>query len=553
MEVAGQIIPVRRKGIALLYVLALEGPTRRERMAHMLWGHGGAANNLRVELHRLRRVLGDHGVSVTGLATDPLQPPGGMTVVRSGQGDIMEGLEDVSPDFSEWLEWQRSKHDHFGVPAAPQTGTIPPDLLTSLRPPFVLVVEVPPGATAAPAARELATHLRLPFVEGVGSGGPAVHLLSANESAELWQTVADDSTGVWVLQSNSMGDDPPLLLTLRSRLQAERMSYLALPKASWREAREGFLAEATFELAAGTFLASGGHPAFLKESASLIRQAAGNLNEIPVPQRIRAAYLLEAQALSREALLALERLSVVSGAHTLSLLDHLGVTPHLEELERLGWLTYDGNWHFADTAARTVLRSTLQPGRRHIYQDEARALEVRPEGPASAGQPIAEISRAEARIGQPYLGWTAHIFGPGAEQRGSLVTLFRSGNEVEDSGLELAIEQRPLLVHLFGSVHAPCLPTQGSNMPFRINARGSSALCLRVMDGQSGPSKPGVVDHWYYVENAGAISVRCIDSPSVVDFEVALYAASESLLARNPDLALTNGSVPPEDWLGETA
>ncbi|WP_337845836.1 hypothetical protein [Thermus sp.] len=49
---------VRRKGLALLYYLALEGPTRRALLADLLWGHGAALQNLRVELHALNRVLG---------------------------------------------------------------------------------------------------------------------------------------------------------------------------------------------------------------------------------------------------------------------------------------------------------------------------------------------------------------------------------------------------------------------------------------------------------------------------------------------------------------
>ena len=51
-------LPLRRKALGILYYLALEGPTRRERLADLLWGHRVALQNLRSELTHLRSFFG---------------------------------------------------------------------------------------------------------------------------------------------------------------------------------------------------------------------------------------------------------------------------------------------------------------------------------------------------------------------------------------------------------------------------------------------------------------------------------------------------------------
>ena len=68
---------VRPQALALLYFLALEGPTTREKLVGLLWGRQGTAENLSVEFAYLRGLLERAGVSGLGRWEDPdeLPPP----------------------------------------------------------------------------------------------------------------------------------------------------------------------------------------------------------------------------------------------------------------------------------------------------------------------------------------------------------------------------------------------------------------------------------------------------------------------------------------------
>ena len=102
-------VRVRRKGLALLYYLALEESARREFLADLLWGHSLASNNLRVELHRLREALAKAGCQVFESGEDPLILPSCIEVSSApARGELMEGLEDVSPEYQAWLESKRA-------------------------------------------------------------------------------------------------------------------------------------------------------------------------------------------------------------------------------------------------------------------------------------------------------------------------------------------------------------------------------------------------------------------------------------------------------------
>ncbi|MFX7589816.1 hypothetical protein ABTJ68_19090, partial [Acinetobacter baumannii] len=84
----GRELRVSRKGLALLYYLALEGPTSRARLADLLYGHGSALQNLRVELHRLGQAFGRE---VFPKGQDPLSLPSWLKLEASGHGKALEG------------------------------------------------------------------------------------------------------------------------------------------------------------------------------------------------------------------------------------------------------------------------------------------------------------------------------------------------------------------------------------------------------------------------------------------------------------------------------
>jgi DNA-binding SARP family transcriptional activator len=112
-----------RKGIALLALLALDGPSSRARLAQRLWDEdsGDARRNLRRILHRLREAGFEGFVSAQGeslaltedLHCDVLALRVAMaradddTVLRDGEAVLLDGLDGSDP-FHDWLASQRT-------------------------------------------------------------------------------------------------------------------------------------------------------------------------------------------------------------------------------------------------------------------------------------------------------------------------------------------------------------------------------------------------------------------------------------------------------------
>ena len=110
----------RRRAVLLAY-LALEGPLERARLAALLWASRRAADNLRVELHRLERRFpglvvreGDRlalaAKSDVAAFLDALERGAfGEAVARYG-GPLLEGAPpDLPPDMEEWLLLTRER------------------------------------------------------------------------------------------------------------------------------------------------------------------------------------------------------------------------------------------------------------------------------------------------------------------------------------------------------------------------------------------------------------------------------------------------------------
>ncbi|GIW26841.1 MAG: hypothetical protein KatS3mg070_0204 [Meiothermus sp.] len=367
LEYQGRELKLQRKGLAILYYLALEGATRREVLADLLWGHSAASQNLRVELHRLSQALAPLGYTLFKAGEDPLQLPPFVTLDRTpAPGAPMEGLEDISVEFRAWLEGQRSQ---LMASSSGMVGRerLVQEVASQIILPSVLILTGRPGSGRTAFAQALAKALGMPFLEGPRGGGKALHYLRPPYTDVSIERILTDRDGLWVVERSSYGEDPKLILELRSHYPAERTRYIALPPLSWAEARASMLSNLPFAQAARLFLASGGSPGHLRELLAVPH----NGTEMPLPQRVRAQVQLEARMLSLEARLALERLSVHPGPYSQGLLDALEATPYLDELERRGWLVYAGQWQFSDDASRRVLYLGLQPGRRQQYHRQA--------------------------------------------------------------------------------------------------------------------------------------------------------------------------------------
>ncbi|WP_038057609.1 hypothetical protein [Thermus amyloliquefaciens] len=339
-------LPLRRKALAILYYLALEGPTRREKLADLLWGHGAALQNLRVELTHLRRVFGQGTFQGRVLEL----PPGVELDRTPGGEEVLEGLEDLSPSFDDWLHLQRAR---LGVPEDPLSL---PERLQGVRPPALVVLIGPPGSGRRALARKLAETLGLPFHEGLGQGAGVFYLADPLPPQEEALRLKPSRGQVLVVARSLFGEDPAFLLALRARFPAEITRVLRVPRLEFSEARRLFLRNLPFMEAARYYLASGGRPEVLQELLAMRDPSA-------LPQRVRAMVALEARHLSLEGRRALEILSLHPGAFPYALAEGLGLAQHLDELENRGWLVFaEGRYRFREPQFRPYLAAQRSLG-----------------------------------------------------------------------------------------------------------------------------------------------------------------------------------------------
>ncbi|WP_243089343.1 hypothetical protein [Thermus neutrinimicus] len=400
----GTELRVSRKGLALLYYLALEGPTSRGRLADLLYGHGSALQNLRVELHRLSQALGRE---VFPKGQDPLGLPSWLKLETLGHGEVLEGLEDVG-GLWEWVQEVRTRYE--AVPGLSCRQELLREL-SPLRPPFLLVLRGRLGAGQRQLAQELARVLGLAFHQSLRPEG-LVYLESPYPQVPLRELLRSKA---FLVLSLDPGEEPRFFLELRAHYPPERMRVLELSPLPWLEARQGLLAGYGFQQAARAYFLAGGQPEWIPEwlvSASF-------------PQRLLAQLRLQARWLSEPARVALERLSVAFGPIPEQVLDALGALPYLEELERKGWLVYGEGYGFAKEAERRFFYSALPEGRRReLHERAATAL-------ALAGHNQEEALHRKA-LGEGYEG----LLGPRLRQ-----ALFGEGRVWERRGLgrELAL------------------------------------------------------------------------------------------------------------------
>ena len=361
-------VRLRTKGLALLYLLALDGPVGREQTMDVLWNHGRAASNLRVELHRLRVALGKIGMRAFPPGENPLTLPDGIErdrAPRNGDGEAMQGLDGLSPAFDAWLEVQRTRFsDDPGKTGAALRHELVEHVARGLRQPFVVVLRGLPGAGRSAFAEALAQRLNLPVVRGAVSTSRALHLLEEDvgSAKDVARQILQQPTGAFAILQSSLRRDSDLLLWLRRLYPVDRLRYLDLGALPWHEARE-LMGTLPFEEAARIYLDSGGNYGYIRELL-MLRPPGGYEGRLPLPQRIRAAYVLEANRLDPGPRAALAELSVHPGNLSLVMLERLGLSAHLDELEMAGWLRFRTAWGFCQETARRVIYQNLHPGQR---------------------------------------------------------------------------------------------------------------------------------------------------------------------------------------------
>ncbi|MDW8358676.1 hypothetical protein [Thermus sp.] len=345
-------VRLSRKGLALLYYLALEGPTSRARLADLLYGHGAGLQNLRVELHRLARALGERPFPP---GQDPLALPPWIQLGATGQGEVLEGLEAVE-GLWDWVQEVRLRWERR--PPVPIREALVRELAT-LPLPLVLVLKGRAGAGKRDLAQALAQALGLPFHEGLRPQGLS-YLEGPFPPSLLREVLAHRGLVVLNLEP---GEEPRAFLELRAHYPPERPRVVDLPPLTWSEARRGPLAGLPSLEAARIYFLSGGQPEWMADWLACA----------DLPQRPLAQLRLQARWLSEPARMALERLSVVGGSLPEPVLEALEAYPYLGELERKGWLVYREGYRFAKEAERRLLSQALPPGWRRELQERAAA------------------------------------------------------------------------------------------------------------------------------------------------------------------------------------
>jgi len=569
---ANREIKVRKKGLAILYYLAVEGATRREVLADLLWDHVDALGNLRVELHRLRQELLPLGYVAFKSGEDPLKLPDFIAFDESaGQGEPLLGLDSTSEGFQHWLISQRSR---WVVPgsAALERRQLLEEVGRNVRPPFLLILEGQLGSSCLDFARSLAQHLGLPYVEGTRDARRAVRPVPLPYPEGIAQRILSDRENVWVVDRPAYGEDPRLILELRSLWPPEQLRYVRVPPLPWSEARAAFLSELPFSKAAELYLSAGGNPDYLREASSVAYQQ-GKTNAVSppsLPMRMRALVHLETRFLSLEARIALERLSVHSGPLSEGIIEASEAKGHLDELERKGWLVYDGTWLFTNENVRKMIYASLHPGRRQRYH-QAVALQLAFEekwvGEAyhrfRSGQKVtweevyprlsgwARVALAgwlgnevdgETPTARPF-GMGAELallesrrFGPGLSVLGETRFVWvREPNHRVPSGVELELPGEPCLLHIRGQAYLDNplgVGLSGDAVPLSVDVLGESSSRivgagvprpLRLTPSEMLLPFRERIDCWLYLPEGWGLQVQSKLELGIIDLELSAY------------------------------
>ncbi len=384
LEFENQAVSIRKKSLAILYYLALEGATSRDTLADLIWDRLDATSNLRVELHDLRLKLKPLGIQAFPRGQNPLKLPEGIilepgkrnTELRNTSVQPMEGLErgldQISTAFEQWLAARRRSlidpvHATWGREKLIAT------LAAQVQNASVLVLSGLPGFDTTNVVRELARSLNLSFVEGLTGPAKSLKFLKQPFAHNALENILEHVEGVVVVSLSTFGELPRLILELEERLSDSRLIYFDLKPLSWVDARSGPLAQISFSQAAQYYLETQGNPTHLQYLLT------GTQNKLQGKQpysKIASKIQLEARDLGHEARLALERLSIQPGSIPEGLIQALVAEPYLDELERSGWLRFSDAWYISYESVRRLIYTSNKPGFRvRTHQRAARYFE----------------------------------------------------------------------------------------------------------------------------------------------------------------------------------
>jgi hypothetical protein len=569
VAIGDDVLHVRRMGLAMLTYLALEGPTRRERLADVIWGHRQGLRNLRVELHRLRASFASVGVTPLQPSVDPLAlaPSLGVAPVTDID-EFLVGLEDISSEYQAWIEHRRDLVEH--TPATSARDGLLDALAGAVRPPFVLVLQGLPGCGRRTLAQALAHRLHLPFAEGLDGDRIAVRYLppDQHDTVGLAAGIRRDHRSVWVIGRSAYGVDSRLLLELRASIPPERLRFEALRPLTWREAQRGFLDGVAFHEGAALYLASSGHPAYLRELVTL-HGATPAPATFPVPQRVRAALTLEAAHLSEPGQLALERLSVLGRRFSRALATAAKAEAALDELERTGWLRFEDDvWRFADPIVAKVFRVRVPPGQRGRLErlvDGASSTDGARQRGGARSHAHLHVSRrrqdppderASSRQGAcPDMAlpeWTRVIPGrevflddplrrdEGVESDAGSIVWWRLASANGATGVAWPLPDGRLLARLAGRVAIGPAETGDTNHDptvLRLTLRGTDAPAVRLApvttlssadDASVWLPTGATFEHWFLLPpGTRALALTCHAASVVIEMDVTVHRVEE--------------------------
>lgn len=552
LTIGGETPRLRRKGLALLYYLAVEGPTRRERAADLLWNRSGVSQNLRVELHRLKAALQEVGLKPFEGTGDTLRLSPNIRLDNTPRaGTMMEGLDDVSAAFQDWLDRQRL--------ASPKAvgghlrNELIDDLAETIAAPYVMVLVGNPGSGRRDLASELARRLELPFIDTNVSTvtGPAVrYVVSEDAEPHLARQVANDSQSVWVLQRSPFGEDPDLLLQLRSVIAPERMRFVRLDPLRWWDVQAALPEGTSFAEGARLFLASGGNPRYLNEVLKL-RERVGAGGDLPVPLTMRAKFALETRRLSADARRALESLCIYRGPLSSEILNAMCSEAVLAELEYTGWLRFSGNtWRLGDDLARRMIADAVPEGaRRRLHAALASALQREGSERAAAAHLKASMSGVlspnlvmsedqgpapttmTVKVGNEVLLDEPSVSNGSVRVAGDKVLFSRSGEPCVSS-VSWALDEGPLLLRVRGraSVSDECSWDQtGRSTTVALTFPGARATEVHVCqtaEAYHSPDQPirlpvnGLFEYWLLAPAAPELRIESSSHSAVVELRV---------------------------------
>lgn len=555
VTVDGRKVRLARKGLAMLCYLALERTAARERLASLLWGHRQAMTNLRVEIHRLRSAFAPWNLDPFEGSTDPLTLTRVIHVqAGSGAGELMEGLDDVSTSYQDWLEYRRAVWSTDGGDSV-RTALVD-ELAADVAPPYVIVLEGAPGSGRRDLAQALARRLDLPFLVGADAmaGEAAVRHVdpAACDNDKVAMRVSNDDENVWVITRSTFGEDPALVMRLRAMIPPERLRFVRLPPLTWTEARTTMPEGLAFEEAARWYLVSGGNPGYLGELKKLHDRMRG-ARDLPVPQRLRAMYALEARRLGEAARNALERLSVHHGVFTSTLLETLRADAHVDELERHGWLRYEnGVWRYADPAIPRLIGAAIRDGQRtRLLRGIRSTTDLEQQAGNGAVTTTKKKGKREltaSRRGPPVPIVRVHRGdehwlddglpeSSGAYLDGTTATWAHHGDAIHEHSIVWALPEEPLLLRLNGRVVADGHSGLAAGSLLRLTLTGIDAPELVLVEpnqeaeiGRSG-SPPGRIrlqagetfEHWLLVPPAKRLRVASAARALVAEVTLRAY------------------------------